>query len=144
MSLLAIESEIIARLTAQLPAGTHVLTSASARDIESNRLLSPAAYVIYAGGSVPETDGYERLMIEQRWLVVCCARNVADATGSGARADAGTLADAVLAALQAWQPASADSALLLIDLPDPGLSSGFQLIPLAFATTITRDYSADL
>ena len=144
MTLLAIESEITARLSSLLPAGTHVLTSASADQIEAGRLLSPAVYVIYSGGGVAEPDGYDRLIISQRWLIVCSARNVSAATGDGARLDCGALADAVIEALQAWRPASADEPLQLFALPDPGLTSGFQLLPLAFQTSIARDYSADL
>jgi hypothetical protein len=144
MTLLAIESEITARLTSLLPAGTHVLTSQSYDDIDAGRLLSPAVYVLYDRGTVEEPDGYERLMLGQTWLTVACVRNVSSATGDGARVDCGALAGAVLAAIQAWQPASAEEPLMVFDQPPMQYRNGFLLFPLAFRTTIARDYSADL
>lgn len=142
MSLLSIEPAITDRLASLLPPGTHVRTAASSADIITGRLLAPAVYLIYSGGSLLPPDGYERLLIEQRWLAVCVARNVADAAGAGARDDAGGIADAVISALQAWTPDGADSPLLLAGLPDPGLISGFQLIPLAFTVAVARDFSS--
>ena len=133
--MLSIEAEIIARLTAEMPVGTHIASASALDDVEKGRQLAPAVYVIYAGGSISQADGYDEIRIAQRWLCVVTARNARD---TAARASAGTLADLVVTALAGWTPASASMPLMLSDLPDPGWLPGFQLLPLGFATEILR------
>lgn len=139
MSLLAVGDQIAARLRERL-SGVAVLTAATAGDLTKGKQLAPAVYVIYAGGSVPESrpDGLAA-RIGQRWLTVVSARHVGDVVGGGpARDAAGALADQVLDALMGWQPPGTTQPLRLADLPDPGYVTGFQLVPLAFSTELVR------
>lgn len=140
MSFLFLESSIAARLREHLPAEVHVLASASIDDLAKGSRLAPATYLIYAGGAVAEArpDG-RAVRVRQNWLVVVTARHAARLTeGAPARADAGALADLVLAALMGWQPDGTSQPLTLADLPDPGFLAGYQTIPLVFSTEFVR------
>jgi len=137
---LALEGLIADRLRERLDGSVHVLTAPALDAIASGTQPTPAVYVLYAGGSVSESrqDGLAA-RIAQQWMVLVAVRNVAQiASGAPARADAGTIADAVLAALMGWQPPGTSQPLRLSALPDPGFIAGLQWVPLTFSTEFTR------
>jgi len=138
---LALETEITARLAAELPpAAASVRTAADAEAILSGGARAPAVYVIYAGGEPLESLALSKpqpVRVRQDWLIVPAARNPAGtADGSAGRQEAGALAAAALAALLGWQPESALRPLSLMTMPDPGLVAGAQLVPFVLTTEI--------
>lgn len=137
MGFLDVESDIVTRLRSELPSTVHVLTSATMA--AAPRHLTPVACVFYQGFESKSLDAYDSIQIAQRWTVAVVSRNVGDAAGSGARADAGEVADLVLAALHGWQPASATMPMMLTSDPGPEFEAGIQIVQLGFSTEITRD-----
>lgn len=139
MSFLALESALIERLKARLPAGTHVLTGADLAGVAEGSQPTPAVHVIYQGYRVAEArpDG-RAARIEQTWLAVVAVRNVRDArSGEAARNDASLLADGVIDALMGWQPPGTSSPLKITQAPRAGYFAGHLYLPLAFTTENT-------
>lgn len=139
MSFLALESALVERLKAKLPAGVHVLTGADLDGVSEGSQPTPAVHVVYQGYRVIETrpDG-RAARVEQVWLAVVAVRNVRDArTGAAARADAGALGDGVISALMGWQPVGTSSPLKLAQAPRAGYSAGHFYLPMAFTTETT-------
>ena len=144
LNFLALEHELIARLQAQLAScqpPVHVLSAADLAGVMEEKQLTPAVHVVYQGYRVAEgrTD-QKAARIEQTWLAVVTTRNTrALKTGEAARAQAGPLAQQVVAALMGWQPASASKPLRLESGPSAGFSAGYQYLPLAFvAETVVK------
>lgn len=144
MSLLALEPQILARLTERLPAGT-VVDSAPALDelldLQERPLGLSAVYVMYLGaqplGESPAPRAALRLL--ERWAVIVAYRDRAGiVSGAPARAGAGTLADAVLDALHGWQPTERTRPVQFSALLQPVYSAGLQLLPLAFTHETAR------
>ncbi len=134
MSFLALESALVERLKARLPAGAHVLTRADLASVTEGSQPTPAVHVVYQGYRVAESrpDG-RAARLQQTWLVIVAVRNVRDAAaGSAARGDAGSLADAVIAALMGWKPAGVNKPLKLVNAPASGYRAGHLYLPLAF------------
>jgi phage gp37-like protein len=139
MSLLALESALVERLKARLPAGVHVLSAADLAGVAEGSQPTPAVHVVYQGYRVSESrpDG-RAARIEQTWLVVVAVRNVRDArSGGAARADAGDLAESVIAAIMGWQPEGTSSPLKLTTAPRAGYAAGHIYMPLGFACETT-------
>lgn len=146
MNLLGVEPQIIERLRARLADNVRVLARADLdQALTLRQLVAPAVYVIHQGARVTESrpDG-RAVRLAQRWLCLVVAKNLTDlVSGAHARADAGALADAVLAALMGWRPEACSAPLSLSDVPDTDYLSGYQLIPLVFATELVRKADPD-
>jgi len=140
MSLLALEPVLRARLGERLPHNVKILAAHDLDAVSAGGQPTPAVYVIYSGGSVAESRSDGRAArISQDWLILVAVRHVSQVdAGAAARAEAGDLADLVLAALMGWQPAGTSQPLRLSGLPNPGFISGYQWVPLIFNTEITR------
>lgn len=135
MSFLALEPALVARLRERLPESVHVLTGADLADVAEGSQPTPAVHVVYQGYSA---DPGPMLTITQTWLTVIAVRQVASVrSGSGARADAGVIADSVLAALHRYR-APGYRPLQLTTAPRPGYRGGHLYLPLAWTTAYTE------
>ena len=144
MNYLAVESLIIDRLTAEVPALRAVLSADALTDLTEGVQTTPAAYVLYDGDDVPSTDGKRagdgaRQLVSQRWLVVLAVRNARG--GADAREDAGPLLTQILAALAGYHPQPAPPAQVYRPLkraqaPRPGYHAGYGYFPLLFTTEV--------
>jgi hypothetical protein len=140
MSLLALEPILKARLSERLPSAVKILSAPDLDAVGAGSQPTPAVYVVYSGGAVTESrpDG-RAVRIAQDWLILVAVRHVSQSdAGASARAEAGDLADQVIAALMSWQPAGTSAPLRLSGLPNPGFVDGYQWVPLTFSTEITR------
>lgn len=143
---MAIGEALQARLRAALDsAGLTQVRVSSAADLKPDAsIVSPALVVALDGIGVAEVAPAGRTArFSQRWVVVVVVRNVAAAAGSlhsgqAARADAGPLADLVLAALMGHLPQGACTALLPVTGPDLTYQDGLLLLPLAFEASLMR------
>lgn len=133
--LLALGSELIARLRTGLPPEAHVLSAADLASVTEERQLTPAVHVVYQGYRPLENGATGQVVrIEQTWLVVVTTRNVrALASGSATRLAAGELSAAVLRTLLGFKAASATKPLQLSNAPPARYTAGAQYLPLAFA-----------
>lgn len=140
---LAAEPLIIARLRAVLPADVHVLAAADVAAVASDDQPTPAVHVLYNGYATTDASTGAFASVDQTWLTVVVARNVADIeTGHHARQDAGPLAAKVIDALNrhrlrgdANQPLGARP-LRLETAPEPGYKDGRFYLPLAWLCAI--------
>ena len=140
---LGLEPLLRDRLAAQVPAGVRVLSLAEVAGATEASLPKPSVRVAYYGHQVIDSaaalpPGWAQ--IEQTWLVVPAVRNVAEIlTGVAGRADISPLCDAVLEALDGWQPGGGYGRLKSIT---PGLRpatiDGCTYVPLAFTTRFRR------
>lgn len=130
------EPQLIARLQAKLDASISVL---SARDLVGVKELAQAAPAVQVYGGdyrlLQTAHSGQAATVAQTWMCVVVVRNSAtQQSGSGARADAGAICDAVLGALLGWPlTATPDQRLALADAPAPMWTpGGFGYYPLAF------------
>lgn len=135
------EPRLIAQLQATLPGTVTVL---SARDLVGvkEQLQAAPAVQVYGGDYAPVEDAPTGrvAVVQQSWMCVVVVRNSADQKqGAGARAEAGPICDAVLAALLGWPNTDpADTRLKLAKAPAPMWTpGGFGYYPLAFTRRIT-------
>lgn len=135
------EPQLIARLQAKLDPS---ITVVSARDLVGVKeaLQTAPAVQVYGGDYrlLQSAHAGQAAVVAQTWLCVAVVRNAAtQKTGSGARADAGAICDAVLAALLGWPLTDpADRRLQLADAPAPMWTpGGFGYYPLAFTRRMT-------
>ena len=141
---LSAEPAIITRLKdVQLAIGfKSVLGVADLASIEEATQQDPAAHVIYNGDILPGGAGSSAgnssaQVAVQRWLVVIAVRNVRNVkSGSGARAEAGTLISKVIAALNGWAPTASHRPMRRVQAPRPGYNKGFAYFPLMFETQL--------
>ncbi|MBH2010289.1 MAG: DUF1834 family protein [Xanthomonadaceae bacterium] len=138
---LAIEDELMARLTERLASqrpAVHVLSAADLDGVIEEKQLTPAVHVVYQGYSVAEAGSAGKVArIEQTWLVVVATRNTRSLkAGDAARAQSGELARLVMGSLMGWRPASASKPLRLVSGPSAGFSAGHHYLPLAFVAEI--------
>jgi len=141
MSLFRLRAPMLARLRAALPPQVQVLTAVNLGALLYGTQVAPAVYLIYQGGTVPETrhDGLAA-RIAQTWLAVACARNPsASQSGAPAQDDAGVIAEQVLDALAGWQPEGASKVLVPAAFPYGGDNpeATVQLVPVALAAEFT-------
>lgn len=148
-----VEERITERLKATLPAGVKVFTLADiAQIIESGsgvKQVTPAVHVMPGPddvGSLHQSTG--RQQVKQRWIVAIVVRSSHRAgRGTGQREQAGPIIDAVLKALNGWQPKQVTDrwrdALVRINGPQPLFDSGLLSIPLVFETKIITQGAAD-
>lgn len=130
--LLSVEPLIVARLSASVTVpGVKILAVPDLAGVQAASQPVPAVHVVFGGfESVSAAQGIADVV--ERWLTVVVVRNVrAAAAGADARADAGSLLDAVFAALAGWQPAGYPP-LLPVTPPQAGYDAGFGYFPLAW------------
>lgn len=139
MSFLALESALVERLKARLPAGVHVLTAADLEGVTAGVQPTPAVHVVYRGYRVKQgADDGTYARIEQTWFAVVAVRNVQDVrSGLGARDVAGPLMSAVCQALMGWCPDQ--EPMRLTTAPLPGFNGGHLYAPLAFLVDVPVD-----
>lgn len=132
----AAEDAIVARLKAQVPSITQVLTPFSIGDMLEASQPSPALHVIYAGDNVVGNEAGQGAMrvIGQRWLVVLAVRTpraqLQDT--SELRRLAGVHIPPILKALQGWAPVTWMRPLGRVSGPPAGYSSSFGYFPFMF------------
>lgn len=116
-----------------------VLTAADMQGVMEQSQHTPALHLVYAGFRVAETSRSAARLVHT-WWVVAVTKNVArQRTGKAARADAGPLLAAAVAALMGQQVDGATKPLALMNGPKPHYSAGFQYLAAAFeAETIFR------
>lgn len=130
------EPQLIAQLQASLHSDVTVLSARDLVGVKETLQLAPAVQV-YGGEYSPieEAPTGRVAVVQQSWMCVVVVRNSAtQKTGSGARADAGPICDAVLACLLGF-PATDPAAnrLKLAKAPAPMWTpGGFGYYPLAF------------
>ncbi len=140
MSLLALETPLVERLKATLPAAVQVLTAADLANVAEGSQPTPAVHVVYDGYRVRD-DG-ALLVIEETWATVIAVRNArAGREGRGARQDAAGLVAQVLPALHRFQVAGYRPLRLVNPQARPGYSAGYAYVPLYWGTTFTPDWS---
>lgn len=142
---LGLEPLIVARLDGAVRAALKVpvLSTADIAGATEASLPKPSVRVAYSGhqvvqGNAPLPPGWA--LIEQTWIVVPAVRNVRDIkTGAAPRADASPLCDAVLDALDGWNPGGGYSPLKSVT---PGIRpatlDGCTYVPLAFTSRFRR------
>jgi hypothetical protein len=136
MSLLALEPLLLERLRTECP-GVHIGRVRDVTDLRRERIPTPALMVGYRAGRVAElSPSGLGALIEQRWLVVAVARNVADDSDAAAAEALAPVVDAALGALMGWGPAGVLAApLALSDLPAAGYGSGYLWLPTEWTAT---------
>lgn len=142
-NVLAAEPLILARLRAVLPPEVHVLAAADVAAVSAEQQPTPAVHVLYSGYEATDAQTGAAVTIEQTWLTVVVARNVADVeAGFHARQQAGPLAAQVVSALHRHRLLRADGTplgarpLRLATAPSPGFSDGRFYLPLAWVCPI--------
>jgi len=133
---LALEPLLVARLRAALPASVAVLTAADLGAVAEGTQPTPAVHVLYRGYA-PARAGETAAMweaLDQYWLTVVAVRNASSVvTGDAARADAGPLMAAVIAALGGYVPdLYGFKSLRLAEAPEAGYRAGFGYFPLGW------------
>lgn len=147
---LGLEPLIIARLVEYLAtvpalAPCRVLSIADVSGAKEAALPKPSLRVLYWGHQVqsdpriPAGAGFAR--VEQTWLVVAAARNVAGiAGGAPARAEVSPFVDAAWDALNGWVPPGNHYSPLAPATPpvSPATLDGCTYVPLAYTTRFRR------
>lgn len=143
---LSFEPKLIARLQATLDAAITVVSARDLVGVKEALQLAPAVQVFGGEYRMQESSHTGRVVtVDQTWMCVVVVRNSAtQKTGSGARADADSICDAVLQALLGWPPTdAADARLRLVDAPAPlWTPGGFGYYPLAFTRRFSVSASA--
>lgn len=133
------EPLIAQRLRAVLPPEVHVMSAADLAQVAGSHQPAPAVHVLYGGYRVADSRTGAFAGVEQRWLTVVVARNLADIEGGfHARQDAGPLAAQVMDSLYRHRLRDAQGApigaapLQLDEAPAPGFDDGHFYLPLAW------------
>lgn len=129
---LGVEPLIVARLAASVAMPSlKVLAAPDLDGIQAASQPVPAVHVVFGGFERLESAGGLTEVVET-WLTVAVVRNSrAAAQGAAARADAGTLLDAVFSALNGWTPAGYRP-LVPATPPAGGYDAGFGYFPLSW------------
>jgi len=142
MSISDIEAAIVARLTERLGESViKVYTAAETAQIEEQLQVSPNITVVYNGyRPAGDVAGGAVQGVAFQFLVVVATKNATSAHRSvGARDDASSIIEEVMAALVNWRPVKGASILRLFEAPGASFSEiGFAYYPVAFE--ITRTY----
>ncbi|MCK9988677.1 MAG: hypothetical protein AzoDbin1_05149 [Azoarcus sp.] len=133
---LALEPLLVARLRAALPPEVSVLTATDLATVAEGTQPVPAVHVLYRG-YVPARPGEAAATwesLDQYWLTVVAVSNASNViAGDAARAAAGPLMGAVIAALGGYVPdLPGFKSLRLTDAPEAGYRSGFGYFPLGW------------
>jgi phage gp37-like protein len=134
-----IETAIVDRLKAKLPAGVHVGTLDELEEVKDMRQKAPAAWVIYDGHRIgARVDNVPAVaQVVQEWFVVVTAKS---ARGAGrakeAKAQASSLSTAVLGALLGFH-LGGGKYLRVEEAPGPEYDGGYCHVPLAFSNAAT-------
>ncbi|MDO5289343.1 MAG: hypothetical protein Q4F13_06875 [Pseudomonadota bacterium] len=141
---LAAEPLIVQRLQAVLPPQVHVLTAAELAQVAGSQQPTPAVHVLYRGYQVDDSRTGAFAGVEQSWLTVAVARNVADIEqGYHARQAAGPLAAQVMDALYRHRLRDAQGQpigmgpLRLDAAPAPGFEDGHFYLPLGWLCPVS-------
>lgn len=129
---LGVEPLIVARLagTVAVP-GLKVLAAPDLAGIQAASQPVPAVHVVFGGFERLESSNGMTEIVET-WHTVAVVRNArAAAAGADTRADAGSLMDAVFAALNHWTPAGYRP-LVPVTPPAGGYEAGFGYFPLSW------------
>lgn len=134
-----IEQKILERLTAKMPAGTHVGALRELERVPEMRQKAPAVWVIYdgftAGTSPPNVPHVQN--IRQDWFVVIATKSAkGNGDTSAARDAASELCGHVLEALLGYH-LGGGKYLQLSDAPGPEYDGGYCHVPLAFSNAAT-------
>lgn len=130
--LLGVEPLLADRLSAKVGvAGLRVLSAPDLDGMQAASQPVPAVHLVFGGFERMETE--QRLVdIVETWLTVVVVRNARAAhRGADTRADAGSILDAVFAALNGWQPAGYRPLQATLP-PRGGYDAGFGYFPLAW------------
>jgi hypothetical protein len=137
--MLSAANPIMARLTANMPAGTKLFLSATLAAASKNANFAPAVHLVFDGIKPGQNLGMGKIQgVEIRWLLMIVDRNVSDAqSGWPALESASTLTKAVLDALLGFKPDSNHTPLVLATAPRHSENTGLAWMPLAFTTNTT-------
>ena len=131
---MALEPHLVALVRAavrDLRPAVHVLTAAELADVKEQAQLTPAVHVIYGGFRITDSQR-TAWQPPHTWYAVAAVRNVATVrSGQAARAQAGSLAARVLAALASAQVPGAILPLEPTTPPPARYAAGFQYVPVA-------------
>lgn len=130
---LELEGMIIQRIKDQAPAFKRVVGMADVESLLRRQVQdTPACFVVYDGDGSPSDH-----TVEQQYLVVPAARNVADTVGGAdARSEAGPLMSAVLQALRHWRPGKCYREPVFRGARQPQFVGGYVTIPMAFSVQV--------
>lgn len=130
----AIETAIVDRLKATLPAGTHVTTFAELARIPEYRQKAPAVFVVYDGfGPADSPTNVPQLQqIELRFTVVVTTKSAAgNGMGTAARDESGELSQAVIESLIGLA-VGGGKYLRLSGAPGAEYDAGYSYTPIGF------------
>jgi hypothetical protein len=132
----AAEAAIVARLKAEIPAITKVLTPFTITDMLESSQGDLALHVIYSGDVLPgESAGRGAIRpVDQRWLVILAVRCVKAQLQNTTelRTKAGPFVPLILKALQGWAPVEWMRPLSRVPGPAAGYSATFGYFPFMF------------
>ncbi len=135
-----IETEIVNRLQAVIPAPTRVFRAADLAEVDEHAQFTPAVHVVLGGYTPTQETGNGAIQeIETRWFIVVAVRTAAGNAPTHEQAD--PILDAAFAALAGWRPTGARP-LKLAAGPQPVYEAGFAYYPLVFTTRHTLRGSA--
>lgn len=128
-----LENAIIARLKAEVAQLKHVAGVNDPVELAPGSHWTPAAAVVHDGYRALESRAGAEQIIAQRWLVAVIVHAPNERSGAKARAEAGPLLMAVIAALKGWRPAPGTSRLELADGPgEEYTDDGLAIFPAVF------------
>lgn len=134
------QTALATRIAAQAPAFKLVDEFAGLVAAKGVARAVPAAFIFPSAETAPEPDNYaglQRLRVDFGVLIV--VRNVADAGGGAAQAEAKDLSDALRAALRGWSPGANYSRIRLASAGPAEMSNGYLYWPENFSTSIELD-----
>ena len=141
LNYLVLEDLLVAHLKSSLPELKAVLTATDLTGVQAQRLVEPAAHVIYLGDEVAQGSNGQggsgaAQVTSQQWMVVLVVKFAGTvASGKGNRDKAGPLIAKLLQTLCGWQPSAPLTSLKRINAPKVGYEDGFAYYPFCFKTT---------
>ncbi len=132
---LALEPVLCERIRAALPdPAVHVFAAPDLAGVVERAQHVPAVHVLYQGYRIVDAATPAYIALAQDWVTVIAVRNARDNfAGAPARADAGALASAVIAALNHWRPPlSGAKPLRITDTVPAGFNAGYFYLPIGW------------